>query len=128
MALNYETEIASLRVRLKELDAERDALTDRLERLASQTSSGTNGDSAGAAVWIATIDIAVLLGVAAYSSRLSSGWRFLWNTDNLRPEKNTKGRDLPLLLTVTHRTRRQGAPLLTRGRVPLFAAWPAASL
>ena len=40
MALNYETEIASLRVRLKELDAERDALTDRLERLASTSEFG----------------------------------------------------------------------------------------
>jgi hypothetical protein len=36
MALNNETEIASIRARLKELDAERDALTARLERLASQ--------------------------------------------------------------------------------------------
>jgi hypothetical protein len=36
MALNNETEFASIRARLEELDAERDALTARLERLASQ--------------------------------------------------------------------------------------------
>jgi hypothetical protein len=50
MALNNETEIASIRARLKELDAERDALTDCIERLASQPSSGANCKSAGASV------------------------------------------------------------------------------
>jgi len=35
MALNNETEIASIRARLKELDAERDGLTARLERFES---------------------------------------------------------------------------------------------
>jgi hypothetical protein len=40
--------------RLEELDAERDALTDRLERLASQSSSGTNCKSAGASVTAAS--------------------------------------------------------------------------
>jgi hypothetical protein len=46
MALNNETEIASIRARLKELDAERDALTVCLERLASEPSSGANCKSA----------------------------------------------------------------------------------
>jgi hypothetical protein len=50
MAANNETEIASIRARLKELDAERDALGDRLEHLASQSSSGANCKSAGASV------------------------------------------------------------------------------
>ena len=42
MALNNETAIASIRARLKELDAERDALTARLERLASQPGPDAN--------------------------------------------------------------------------------------
>src|ERR1700678_4398397 len=54
MALNNETEIASIRARLKELDAERDALTDCLERLASQPSSGAKCKSAGASVTAAS--------------------------------------------------------------------------
>ena len=54
MALNNETEIASIRVRLKELDAERRTLTDRLERLASQSSSGANPNSPGASVTAAS--------------------------------------------------------------------------
>ena len=54
MALNNGTEIASIRARLKELDVERDALTDRLERLASQPSLGANCKSAGASVTAAS--------------------------------------------------------------------------
>jgi hypothetical protein len=54
MAVNNETEIASIRARLKELDAERDALTDRLKRLVSQSSSGTSCKSAGASVTAAS--------------------------------------------------------------------------
>ena len=42
MALNNETEIASIRARLKELDTERDALTARLERLASSPGPDAN--------------------------------------------------------------------------------------
>src|SRR5450631_2553197 len=54
MALNNDTEIASIRARLKELDAERDALTVCLERLASQPSSGASRKSAGAPVTAAS--------------------------------------------------------------------------
>jgi hypothetical protein len=42
MALNNETEIASIWARLEELGAERDALTARLERLASQPGPDAN--------------------------------------------------------------------------------------
>ena len=54
MAQNNETEIASIRARLKQLNAERDALTDCLERLASQPSAGANYKSAGASVTAAS--------------------------------------------------------------------------
>jgi hypothetical protein len=54
MALNNETEIASIRARLKKLDAERDVLTDRLECLASQPSAGANCKSAGSSVTAAS--------------------------------------------------------------------------
>ena len=50
MALNNETQLASIRARLKELDAERDALTVCLERLASEPGSGANRNFAGASV------------------------------------------------------------------------------
>ena len=50
MALKNETEIASIRARLRELDAERAALTVCLERLGSQPASGANSKSAGASV------------------------------------------------------------------------------
>jgi uncharacterized protein len=45
MALNNETEIASIRARLEELDAKREALTARLKRLASQPGPGANSKS-----------------------------------------------------------------------------------
>jgi hypothetical protein len=54
MALKNETEIASIRARLKELDAERDALTVCLKRLVSQPSSGANSKSVGASVTAAS--------------------------------------------------------------------------
>lgn len=54
MALNNETEIASIRARLKELDAERDALTVCLERLASEPSSGANCKSDSSSVTAAS--------------------------------------------------------------------------
>jgi hypothetical protein len=57
MAVNNETSIASISARLEELAAERDALTDRLERLerlASQPSSGANCKSLGASVTAAS--------------------------------------------------------------------------
>lgn len=54
MAPKNETEIASIRARLKELDAERAALTVCLERLVSQPSSGANYKSAGASVTAAS--------------------------------------------------------------------------
>jgi hypothetical protein len=54
MALKNETEIASIRARLKELDAERDVLTVCLERLVSQPSSGANSKSVGASVTAAS--------------------------------------------------------------------------
>jgi hypothetical protein len=50
MALNNETQLASIRARLKELDAERDALTVCLERLTSEPGSGANRNFAGASV------------------------------------------------------------------------------
>ena len=50
MALNNETQLASIRARLKELDAERDALTVCLERLASEPGSDANRNFAGASV------------------------------------------------------------------------------
>jgi hypothetical protein len=45
MALNNETEIAPIRARLEELDAELDSLTARLERLASQLGPDANSKS-----------------------------------------------------------------------------------
>jgi hypothetical protein len=54
MALNNDTEISSIRARLKELDAEREALTVCLERLALDPSSGANCKSAGASVTAAS--------------------------------------------------------------------------
>jgi hypothetical protein len=42
MALNNATEIASIRARLEELDAERDSLTARLERMTSQPGPDAN--------------------------------------------------------------------------------------
>jgi hypothetical protein len=56
MALNNETQLASIRARLKELDAERDALRVCLERLASEPSSGANCKSAGASVHSASTE------------------------------------------------------------------------
>ncbi len=54
MALNNETEIASIRARLKELDAERAALTEQLARVGSQSSSGASFNVAGAPVTAAS--------------------------------------------------------------------------
>jgi len=54
MARNNETEIASIRARLEELDAERDALTARLKRLASQPGPDANSKSDASVTVVST--------------------------------------------------------------------------
>jgi len=63
-----------------------------------------------------------------------SFWTLLDATGNIErtPNQQEIGKrkqkgGLPLLKILAHRTRRQGAPLLTRSRVPLLAGWPVAS-
>lgn len=50
MASNSQTEIAEIRARLRELDAERDALTEQLERWESQSSLDAGCDFTGTLV------------------------------------------------------------------------------